>query len=153
MSAYIVGHAHIDALLTFATANDPRSFGPISYRLEPSGNSVEITEHNATEVGRILLTENERSVQHRYPGEAPGELPGSDGEGAASYMFQRWEDANGLAPSPTAILKGCDCFDYQACETDDYRQSDACRIVDAIRHRAISRLPGYSDADGWEFRR
>ena len=147
MSAYIVGHDHIDALLTFATADDPQAFGPISYRLEPSGNRVEITTTNATDVGRILLTENERSVEHRYPGD--NDLPGKIGEEAAGYSFRPWAET----PAPVAILKACDCFEYQACETDDYRQSDAYRIIDAIRSRAISRLPGYSNAPGWEFRR
>jgi hypothetical protein len=148
MSAYIVSHDHIDALLTFATANDPQSFGPVSYRLEPSGNLREMTQDKATEIGRILLAENERSVGHRYPGDAPGDLPGA-GEDVTSYTFRPWAKT----PAPIDVLKGCDCFDYQACETDDYRQSEAYRIVDAIRHRAISRLPGYSKASGWEFRR
>jgi hypothetical protein len=147
MSAYVVGHDHIDALLTFATADDPQSFGPISYRLEPTGNRVEITTLNATEIGRKLLTENERSVNHRYPGD--DDLPGTIGEEAAGYTFRPWAKA----PDAIAILKGCDCFDYQACETDDYRASDAFRIIDAIRARAISRLPGYTNAPGWEFRR
>lgn len=135
MSAFIVGHDHIDALLTFATAEQATS------------NGVEITTANATEIGRILLTENERSVSHRYPGD--GDLPGTIGEEAAGYTFR---PVTGVL-APLVILKACECFDYQSCETDDYRESEACRIVDVIRSRAISRLPGYSDARGWEFRR
>jgi hypothetical protein len=148
MSAYIVGHDHIDALLTFASADDERSFGPVSYWLEPTGNRVEITERNASEIGRALLAENERSVGHRYPGDAPGDLPGA-GEDAAAYTFRPWAEV----PPALAVLKGCDCFDYQACESDDYRSSDAYRIINAIRHRAISLLPGYENTPGWEFRR
>jgi hypothetical protein len=147
MSAYIVGHDHIDALLTFATRRD--RFGPVSY-LPASGNRVEITSYNATEIGRILLTENERSVRHRYPGDAPGDLPGTSGEDAARYSFRPWQPQS---PPAVAILKGCDCFDYQACETDDYDTSLAARIIEAIRKRAIHRLTDYENAPGWEFRR
>lgn len=135
MSAFIVCHDHIDALLTFATAEQATS------------NGVEITARNATEIGRILLTENERSVSHRYPGDV--DLPGTIGEEAADYTFRPVDPV----PAPLAILKACECFDYQSCETDDYRDSEACKIVDVIRSRAISRLPGYSNAPGWDFRR
>jgi len=55
--------------------------------------------------------------------------------------------------TPIAVLKGCECFDYQACETDDYRSSIACTIINAIRTRAILCLPDYDDAPGWDFTR
>jgi mannitol-1-phosphate/altronate dehydrogenase len=112
MSAYIVDHDHIDALLTFALC---KSYGRgVVYTANET--LIEIVSTNATEIGRILLTENERSVRHRYPDDAPGDLPGSIGEDAASYLFHRYE----RTPSPLVILKACECFDYQACETDDY---------------------------------
>lgn len=143
MSAYIVGHDHIDALLTFAAHER------VSYFTDDD-NRVEITPDNATEIGRILLAENERSVQHRYPGDAPDDLAGTVGERAANYQFKEF----GGAPQPAlTILKGCDCFDYQACETDDYTESLACKIVDAIRRRAIIRLPAYTNSPGWEIDR
>lgn len=147
MSAFIVGHDHIDALLTFAIK---KIYGRgVCYVV--NGNAVEITTFNATEVGRILLTENERSVRERYPHDPANDLPGTIGEDAASYTFKPWPVAQLRAVSHLAILKGCNCFDYQACETDDYAESLACKIVDAIRGRAIYTLPGYDDAGGWEF--
>jgi hypothetical protein len=56
-------------------------------------------------------------------------------------------------PTPVSLLKGCDCFDYQACETGDYGSSIACAIIEAIRKRAILCLPEYDDAPGWDFTR
>ena len=144
MSAFIVGHDHIDALLTFAT--DRRS-DRLSYYVNDT--RVEITHDNVTEIGRILLTENERSVRHRYPGDDADDLPGTIGEDAAGYSFTRFAEPL----TAVSVLKGCDCFDYQSCETDDYRHSLAYAIVSAIRNYAISRLPEYSDGPGWEFRR
>ena len=134
MSAYIVGHDHIDALLTFATADDPQAFGPISYRLEPSGNRVEITATNATDVGRILLTENERSVEHRS--RATTICPARSARKRLATRSARSEN-----PSAGRDLKACDCFEYQACETDDYRSRTPTGSL-TRSSRPISRLPG-----------
>ena len=140
MSAFIVGHDHIDALLTFAL--DSRRNGPVSY--VTNNICVRITKENVTEIGRHLLTENERSVRYRYPDYGP-----LCAENAENYKFRPWTQPL----TALSILKACDCFDYQACETGDYWQSLAYTIIDAIRARAIRRLPGYTDAPGWEFRR
>ena len=151
MSAFIVSHDHIDALLSFASKRD--SYGSVSYYVKETGAHVSITEQNATEIGRILLTENERSIYARYPDCKPGDdrKPGAIGEDAAGYNFKPWPIHSPLLA--VSILKACSCFDYQACETDDYDDSLAATIIDAIRNRAIRRLPGYDDAPGWEFHR
>jgi hypothetical protein len=145
MSAYIVGHAHIDALLTFALS---KRYGR---RVVYTANEtlIEINCDNASEIGRILLTENERSVRHRYPTAAANDLPRTIGEDSANYEFSPFD--GGL--TPVAVLKGCDCFDFQANETDDYKSSIACAIIDAIRKRAIICLPEYNLAPGWDFTR
>jgi hypothetical protein len=141
MSAYIVDHDHIDALLSYGIQHNVRYVA--------NNACVEITKLNATEIGRILLDENERSVRARYPGSDADDLPGTIGQNAALYKFRRWPH-----PVPAlAILKACDGFDYQACETDDYERSLAATIVGAIRKWAISRLPGYSDSPGWHMHR
>ena len=127
MSAYIVGHAHIDALLTFATSK--RYGRGVVYTANET--LIEINCDNASEIGRILLTENERSVRHCYPNDAAGDLPGAIGEDSANYEFIPFDER----PTPVSVLKGCDCFDYQACETGDYGSSIACAIIEAIRKR------------------
>lgn len=138
MSAYIVSHAHIDALLTFAARHN------VDYYV--GDERVTITAFNATEIGAILLDENERSVRTRYPDDAPGDLPGTDGETAESYKWGPFE-----VPA-LHVLKGCDAFDYQACETDDYHATVAHKIIAAIRATATMQLPGY-DAAPWEISR
>jgi hypothetical protein len=141
MSAFIVGHDHIDALLTYAV--DRRT----SYWTGKA--RIDITRATAEEIGRILLMENELSVRHRYPDDAPGDLPGTIGENAETYKFRPFM----ARLTPVVILKACNCFDYQACEHDGYRASMAWKIVDAIRHQAINDLPGYDGADGWDITR
>lgn len=143
MSAFVVGHDHIDALLSFAIMHRVR------YRAGEEGRSVEITQRNASEVGAILLHENERSVGYRYGETDPDEMPGTIGETSATYRFRDF-----LEPLPAlAALKACDCLEYQSCEHPGWGTSLAAAIVDAIRRYAIARLPGYSEAPGWEWTR
>jgi hypothetical protein len=143
VSAYIVDHDHIDALLSFAIQHDVR------YVINDA--CIAIDTVNATELGRILLDENERSVRHRYPDCDADDLPGTIGQNAACYLFRCWP---ALVPLPAlTILKACDGFDYQASETGNYEQSLAATIVRAIRTFAISRLPGYSESPGWSMSR
>jgi hypothetical protein len=136
MSAFVVSNDHIDALLTFAI--DKRA----SYNINESCGRMSFAETTATEIGRVLLRENERSVNQRYQE--------NDAGIADSYEWRRFPNRR---LTPVNILKACSCFDYQACETDDYEESVAHRIIDAIRHTAIGSLPGYNDADGWTFAR
>ena len=89
-------------------------------------------------------------MRYRYPHDDVRELPGSVSD-SAKYKFRLWPLAAPL--DALVILKACDGFDYQACETDDYEQSVACCIVNAIRGYAIRRLPGYSASPGWELTR
>lgn len=141
MSAYIVDHDHIDALITHAIVRE------VWYRA--NGNSIKITADNATEVGRILLDENERSVRYRYPRVAPDELPGTIGQDAAKYNFRPW----GEPLESLVILKACDGLEYQCSETDDYQDSIAVNILNSIRKREISRLPDYYESPGWSLER
>lgn len=67
MSAFIVSHDHIDALLTFAKLHRVAYYVPQSICNKPGGTRVTIDDDTVSEVGRILLDENERSVRHRYP--------------------------------------------------------------------------------------
>jgi len=139
MSAFLVPADHIDALLTFAI--DKR----VSYFVAETSARVTITTANAEEIGRILFEENERSVGHRYGEDDPDEMPGSKGENCATYRFRYFAEP----VAPVVILKGCACYDYQACETDGYRTSLAHTIIRAVEAKAIRALPGYENGPGW----
>jgi hypothetical protein len=145
MSAFVVSHDHIDALLTFADRK--RLKDRLAWYVTKSHDTSGMTW---TDIGRILLAENERSVCHRYPDCVPGDAPGKIGEEAIGYRFRPFEKFIHM-PHITLcvwIIKACNCFDYQACETDDYEQSIAHSIIEAIRNDAINCLPGY-DAAPW----
>jgi hypothetical protein len=121
MSAYIVSHDVIDVLVTFAIDNR------ISYRVENIDCVCEPAD--ATKLGKLLMRECERSVQYRYPHDSNADLPGTIGERARNYVFMRAEWSNDL------VRELCGCYDYQACETDDYEQSVAFRIIKAIMEK------------------
>ena len=78
----------------------------------------------------ILVQENLRSLEARYPGRD---------------FLQEWKDeAKGYAfkdapaTDMTQVVKCCDSFDYQACETDDYDSSMAAVFVDVARKAALA---------------
>lgn len=146
MSAFIVSHDHIDALVTFAVRQKLR------YR-EPAGGYTPIILMHATEIGAILLRENVRSVLSRYPNDTEETAPGREGELVANYVYAEFDGLERLPQHKLVglILSGCSCFDYQSCETNDYENSTAYQIIDAIRTEAIRMVPKY-DAP-WEITR
>ena len=144
MSAFIVSHAHIDALLTFANEQGMReAIGESLYSNLLSTNR----DPSWTEIGKVLLRENTRSVLHRYPDCTEGDAPGTEGETVDNYTFTPFLQFDAVRHHEAVwVLKACDCFDYQACETDDYYETVARKIIQAIRNRAISEVPGYDNA-------
>jgi hypothetical protein len=79
-----------------------------------------------------LLAENLRSLEARYPGR---DFLEEWKQEAAKYRF-RDQRCNRL--KSTLIVKQCDCFDYQACETDDYKETHAARLVESVRAKGIA---------------
>jgi hypothetical protein len=154
MSAFIVGHDHIDALLTFAKLHRVSYYVPQAICNVPGGRRVDITSQTATEVGAILLTENERSVRHRYSDCDPNDLPGTIGENAAGYRFREFGELHKLPKGKQCawILNGVRCLDYQSCEHDGWEGSLAHSILEAIQAAAIRALPHIEDAP-WEINR
>lgn len=164
MSAFICDTDHIKALATFAVSgigSEPINqhwFGylPADQRAELTLNDFGDRRARAEEIANILYGENVRSVSVRYR-EAPRYANGVSVDHLPG-LIERPEvigisDADVFHPlvrDPVAILKMCDCFEYQARETDDWPETLARRVLDAIRRGAIHHLPGYDDAP-WEF--
>jgi len=87
----------------------------------------------------ILYRENVRSVQHRYPNDSF--------ESPERLMIGRYRRQ---IADPVQLLKMCQCLDYQSCETTEWEQSTAYKILQSIISAAIGDLPGYREA-AWEF--
>jgi len=131
MSAFIVSEKHINTLVGYGSGGQ----NPVSVRLSDGDYLNFNNSEHLARAAEILWRENHRSVNYRY----------DESNEPAPYAFKP-----GLyTRQPVDILKACDCYDYQACETPDYYETDAARIITALRKRATRNLPGYDKA-AWE---
>ena len=128
MSAFVVDTDTIDYLVTAARL----------WRLAADGYLPDATRDlTDSELGKILLDENVRSVNHRY----------RETETAPAYVYR---PVPVVAIDAAAVLKSVQCVDYQSCETDDWETTLAYRVLKAIESGAIAHLPGYGAAPwGW----
>lgn len=146
MSAYIVSKKHIDAILS-AELNRRVDY-PLSWYW--SGARHELNKATANTVGGMLWQENVESVATRYPNDKPGEWPGPCGLTMVEVMAYSFEpirvgNAN-VYIQPIEALKALDGYEYQACEHDEWKESEAKAFCEAMRKNLIRRLPGYEEA-------
>ena len=119
MSCYIVTDATIDVLV-YAARHDAE-YMHIQYRngYELHGLSPWM---DADELGRRLKVQNYASYEHRYP----AHLKTPPDEIAYTYKEPKRKPTRG-------DVYGCArCYDYQACETDGYVESDISRWIDGL---------------------
>ena len=125
MSAFIVSDTHINALVRYASRHNVRAF---------HGNPLAMfqAKDNEQAAAELLLAENVKSVNYRY----------RDNE-VMSITYDRG------APILTAIqaIKAAQCLRYQSCECDDFEESIAFKLIEAIIADAIPRLEGYESAE------
>ena len=146
MSAYICNPEHIAALAAFAVKHEC-----IISAWRAGGNSR--LEQARLTAGK-MMAENVRSVATRYPQDVSGQRPGPCMEDAA--LIQRAAELaehyvfNPPKLTPVAILKMVHGYDYQSCETEDWRDTLAYRQAQCITGQAIRLLHGY-EAAPWSF--
>jgi hypothetical protein len=95
----------------------------------------------------MLWDENIRSIEGRYPDTSgrPENMPGKcDGMLIYSHISG---DRRGPM-NPVQVLKAINCYQYQSCEHDEWKSSEAHAFIEALRSAAISALPGY-EAAAW----
>jgi hypothetical protein len=126
MSAFVVNKKHIDTLATYAWIKSVRI-------CLPDQPTIHANTH-PEQFGQELVNQNYRSVNHRY----------QENEKPPKYRHEIT-----ARPTEAQVLKACDCYDYQACETKDYHDTLAYAMITAIRRKAIMELPGYEEAQ-WE---
>ena len=152
MSAYICSPSHIGVLGAYAAVNNCAVY---EWRM----NDNILTAQN---VAKGLALENIRSVAHRYPNDEDGHRPGPGLKDAdiieacqiyAGHFAKRMGGVIVMAEDvlePVQVLKLVRSLDYQSCETEDWEMTLAAQQLRWISGEAISRLPGYEDAD-WSF--
>lgn len=152
MSCYICDRHHINYLVNAAMSKGICYHQLFSFWSEKKNELIIVTEKNATAIGQMLWDENIKSVAHRYnynsddfynDGSRKRPLPGPIDE---DYVF-RYKLIHGLTYIPVEVLKAIDCYNYQSCEHNTYRKSDAYHFMDSLRSLAIDNLPGYDEAN------
>lgn len=147
MSAFIVHTEHIRTLV-WAGLNYTRPSNRMIWHVPDPANAVspdtvqtsfgrsyrQLTHDTAEAVGQILLDENVRSVNYRYNEDERYVYD------HAAPADRRW--------TPVEILRAIECYEYQACETPEWSDSEAHAIVAALRSALIRTLPGYEDGPG-----
>jgi len=146
MSAFVVGREHIRFLVEAGFRRPNQSWGLGWFH---AGNWHELKAGDydeAQRVGQMLWDENVQSVRSRYPDcKFNGDLPGPIGE---DYIYGEHRAIFGDL-EPVAIFKAINCLDYQSCEHDGWKDSEAFAYLDSLRHAVICSLPGYDSAP-WE---
>ena len=163
MSCYMVGKAHIDALVEAGLYAKACSCGsPLRWmvreltdedkresyeRGEPWGPRAielynelrrELTFETADRTGQMLMRENRLSVDHRY----------NETEIEEVYAFEHWLHVGKV--NPVVILKALACYEYQSCEHPGWKTSEAHAYCEALRGEMIRALPGFDEGPGWE---
>lgn len=130
MSAFIVSHDHINALVTFWAEH-------CTYGRTPSTQECQ-------QVGEKLLSQNISSYFHLYSKERMNkELT----DNFFFYTFFRKIQHNGKKFTPVEMLKLIHCYRYQSDNHEDAEESEAWKLSDIMLSQATSMLPGYEQAE------
>ena len=129
MSAYIVDKAHVDALVRAGVDHRSQYF----VDGEPA-RWVSVTREERDRIGQMLTDANVASVSYRYPDDSLTDLPGPL---SAWWIVPYRYSPRGPILSPVQGLKAIDGFDYQACETPDWRSSEAYAFLQGLRDTLI----------------
>jgi hypothetical protein len=147
MSAYIVDRNHILYLVQAALSRRLSRHGGSAFRWfcgeNKSGELLAGDYDRAADVANLLWRENIASVSGRYPNESSATLPGPINE---NFVIEPSDFARCVEIDPIQVLKSCDCFEYQSCEHDGWRDSEAKAFIDSLRNHAWHALPGYENA-------
>lgn len=176
MSAFVVSKLHIDMLVRAALhagrAGDPFSWWQVDEegnyagwrQLDELADGTNPERVSPSQLGQLFLSENVRSVSHRYsePGrtyyygadvagqmeDTPDEeLPGPcDRFYLAPYVYTN----PGYTLTPGELFKAIGCLRYQSCEHDGWRVSEAFACLDSLRDAYTTKVEGYEDAP-WDW--
>ena len=125
MSAHIVEDELIRALLRYASVHMDTIYNGKGYHYTSNIDDLAC-------IGQVLVDHNYASVNYRYK------------SNCKPHPFVYTTECKRL--TATEALCACSEYDYQACETDGYRASEAACLIDSIRHAAIRNLPDFLNA-------
>lgn len=130
-----VSPKHIDFLLSYANECGLHfhqiEHGRINRKLNANIND------DLDILGQHLAAVNQAAVNFAY----------RENVQVTKYTFRFYR--MGSDDSEVQVLKALDCYEHEANELPQYRDTFAAQIISEIRAHAITQLPGYKAAD-WE---
>jgi hypothetical protein len=134
MSVFILSNKHINVLVSALLLKNRGIFNIYDSKDEAYEF---ISYKDGDKIGQILLNENYRSINYRY----------NDTQKPPHKFKYQFQSEVKYYDYLVQIFAACDCYDYQSCETDDYKQTLAYSIIDKIRKETIRRLRHYDKAE------
>lgn len=129
MSAYIMNDNEIDTIVSYFLGSIT---GEGAWVRLGEGEWDYLTKGNADKVAAILMAENVRSVNAKYRENVTN-----------PYVF-KFDPTASRRPIGN-IIGALDCYEYQACETDDWHTSLAHEIVGGLRKHLLKVI---AESDG-----
>lgn len=123
MSAFVCSQEHINSLLAFTYKNFDNYFSRVC----------------ADELGQTLQDANWAGVTERYGYRAQGHF----GDPYPPFIY----DSDKARPlTLVEYIKNVQCFEYQCDQGEDFRGTDAGKVLASMLGCAIGALPGYKEA-------
>lgn len=130
MSAYIMNDDEINTIVSYFI--DPNHGLDGGAWLHIGDSYDYITAENAAKVAVILKAENVRSVNAKYRENQ-----------ASAYVFEY--DRSARKRPMGNIIGAMECYEYQACEAEDWDKSNALEIIQGLRKHLLKTL---AEGDG-----
>ncbi len=146
MSAHILDKRNYDYIVSFISRHRDKSiYWPVvgEYkRISLSRSDQFFDIRKVEDLIQVLVDQNYRSVNYRYKDNEE-----YDQEEPETYIYDHLESIRRGDTSPVmACFAMLDSYEYQACETEDYYQTNACLLVNKIRSILIGTLLGGQDS-------
>jgi hypothetical protein len=148
MSAFVCSDETFNALAAFVVEREighPFNLYPASVAHCAGVDRFQFENLTDTEYAEkiinILLKENIRSVDCLYPHNAEPEA-----DFVPMAISQSTLSRHKGKHSTIQLLKLCDHLEYQSCETPDYEETPAYKLINLIRKQLIKSLPGWESA-------
>lgn len=133
MSCFLVQHESIGLIASYAIKADILQYS-ICYPHKHLLTSID-------QVCAILAQANLDSVAHRY---------GDDNQDPIYIKNCLRAAQNAPSASIGEMAKTLSCYEYQACEPDDFYESLAYKILTVCRVNLLRDIPEYANAAGWD---
>ncbi len=137
MSAFLCTDEHFKQLAAWFCNDDRSSLEFYARRFGYQYSGILQPDGLASFLATLLLRENERSLSACY-GDDPTDRELTVTLGEVDRM---------AGCDLAAIAKAIDCYEYQACESEGYDQTDAAAVCAYMRKEIGRRLPGYESAE------